>query len=78
MESELTAEQRVKAVYEPPVVMSAQEAGAMRERVRVLEEALRRIRDEASDCGCECDDENCCNKAGFACSNCIARAALKG
>lgn len=42
-----------------------------------LRSALERIVNEVPGCDCLCDDENCCEKVGEYCAQCIARSALK-
>lgn len=52
-------------------VLQAEKAG--------LRDALQRVVDGETECGCEHDDENCCAlKADFHCPFCIAAQALVG
>jgi len=58
------------------IIEAVNSHAALLERDKVLREALMQIRDGVSDCGCECNDENCCAVIGEFCPRCIARAAL--
>jgi hypothetical protein len=47
--------------------------------LREFRVALQRIAENGegwSDCECECDDENCCEKQDEWCPHCIAQTAL--